>query len=62
MEGADLNLTDNRGRSALITAAKQNHSAVYDRLLRAGADSSLRDQDGLTAADWLIPKSTETLQ
>ena len=46
--GADVNLRDNRGRTALFDAASQGHLAVARELLRAGARTDLTDCDGLT--------------
>ena len=41
--GADVNATDNRGRSALFLAAEKGHAEICRVLLEAGADPSLRD-------------------
>jgi len=43
---AQVDLRDNRGRSALWWAAKQNHSEAVKRLLVLGADSNLADKTG----------------
>ena len=49
--GAALDLADNRGRTALMTAAAQGHAGLVARLQEAGADASRRDADGKTARD-----------
>ena len=48
--GAEVNLQDSKGRTALMKAAYSNHDpTVVSRLLRAGADMTLHDVDGKTA-------------
>ncbi len=49
--GAKLDEQDNRGRSALMIAAGLGHATAIELLLARGADKSLRDHDGKTAAD-----------
>lgn len=49
--GARLNDQDNRGRTALMIAASLGHETAVDVLLAHGADRSLRDKAGKTAAD-----------
>jgi ankyrin repeat protein len=49
--GAQLDEQDDRGRSALMIAAGLGHTAAVDLLLARGADKSLRDRQGKTAAD-----------
>lgn len=41
-----------KGWTALIWAAKQGHTATVKTLLAHGADPTLKDFDGKTAADW----------
>jgi ankyrin repeat protein len=50
-KGAPVNAVDDRGRTALMNAAELGHAAIVRRLLSAGADPTLRDKDGKTAAD-----------
>ena len=50
-KGADLDLQDNRGRTALMIAAELNHAAAVDLLLAHGADKTLKDKQGKTAGD-----------
>ncbi len=49
---ANLNLQDERGRSALMHASAARQSKIAERLLRAGADSTLKDKQGRTADDF----------
>ena len=49
--GARLDDQDNRGRTPLMIAAELNHTVAVDLLLARGADKSLRDKQGKSAAD-----------
>jgi ankyrin repeat protein len=49
--GAPIDAVDNRGRTALMTAAEQGHAAVVEALLRRGADRTLKDKAGKRALD-----------
>lgn len=49
--GARINEKDNRGRTALMIAASLGHDKAVDVLLARGADKTLRDSTGKTAAD-----------
>jgi ankyrin repeat protein len=49
--GGRVDDVDNRGRTALMMAAEQGHTAIAKRLVAAGADVALRDKDGRSAAD-----------
>ena len=48
---ARLNDADDRGRTALMTASELGHTTALETLLKAGADVSLTDKAGKTAAD-----------
>jgi ankyrin repeat protein len=49
--GAPIDAADDRGRTALMTAAELGHGAIVERLLARGADRALRDKEGKRAAD-----------
>lgn len=50
---ADINARDgNFGRTALILAARDSYVDILHELLARGADTRLRDREGLTALDW----------
>ena len=49
--GAHIDDQDNRGRTPLMIAAELNHAVAVDLLLARGADKSLRDKQGKSAAD-----------
>ena len=46
--GADVNMRDNRGWTALTTAAYRNHPGVIEQLLAVGADPAPTDKEGRT--------------
>ncbi len=50
-KGAAIDAKDDRGRTALMTAAGLGHEDVVDLLLRRGAGAALQDNAGKTAAD-----------
>jgi ankyrin repeat protein len=47
---AALDLQDNRGWSAIMTAANMGHTAVVEILIKAGADMHITSKDNKTAA------------
>jgi ankyrin repeat protein len=49
--GAELQRRDDRGRTALMIAAQRGHREMVTFLLGRGADPTLRDRAGLSAAD-----------
>jgi ankyrin repeat protein len=49
--GARLDDVDDRGRSALMTAAERGHPLIVAWLLQQGANPALRDKQGKTAID-----------
>jgi ankyrin repeat protein len=61
MAGADVNLRDNRGYTALIWAAEIGNRKVVKKLIMAGADASLRGSDGKAAIDVASRKEIEKL-
>ena len=56
--GASLDLRNAASASALHLAAAKSHPAVVRALLAAGADRSLRDAQGSTAADLASDNAT----
>jgi len=48
-KGADPNVADASGRTALMTAAGYGNHRAVDALLRAGADAEMEDDAGRTA-------------
>ena len=51
-QGANVNLADGEGSSALHAAAHMGHLAVAKSLLRASSIADLADNDGDTPLDW----------
>jgi uncharacterized protein len=49
--GAKVDSRDDRGRTPLMIAAALNHADIVRALIAAGADKSLRDRAGKSAAD-----------
>jgi ankyrin repeat protein len=49
--GAPLDDADNRGRTALMTAAELGHAAIVATLLQHGADRARKDKTGKSALD-----------
>jgi ankyrin repeat protein len=49
MAGADVNATDELGRSPLICAVRRGNEAIVTALLEAGANSSHKSKDGRNA-------------
>ena len=59
--GAPLDAVDNRGRTALMTAAERGHPLIARFLMEQGADPALADSDGKTAADLAADAETRAL-
>jgi ankyrin repeat protein len=49
--GAEIDATDDRGRTALMTAAERGHAEVATMLIKRGADQAVRDKSGKSALD-----------
>jgi ankyrin repeat protein len=49
--GADLDIQDKQGLSALMRAAWNGHTRVVETLLKGGAGGRLKDNSGQTALD-----------
>lgn len=52
--GADVNVQNNYGSTALIWAAKHGNSEVTEVLLKHGADVNARANNGFTALIWSV--------
>ena len=48
-QGADVNNTDNEGRTALMVAALRGHTEIVQSLLEQGGDVNAKDNNGRTA-------------
>ena len=59
--GAIVNSPGPQGENALMMAAVGDHDAVVRQLLAAGADPSIRDLEGRSAADWARMKNHTAL-
>jgi len=49
LRGAQVDLQDSNGTTALLEAAQRGHVQVMDMLLKRGAEVSLANNDGVTA-------------
>jgi hypothetical protein len=54
--GANLNVHDNRGSTALMCAVLHDHLDIVQELCRLGADLDVMDQYGKTALMWAVTK------
>jgi len=53
--GAPVNVTDERGTTALMLAARNGDLGMLQALLSKGADSSVRDSQGKSVFEWAEP-------
>lgn len=53
--GAPVNVTDERGTTALMMAARNGDLGILQALLSRGADWSVRDSQGRSVLDWAQP-------
>ena len=56
--GAPVNVTDERGATALMIAARNGDLGMLQALLSRGADASIRDSQGRTVFEWAEPSSS----
>ena len=56
--GAPVNVTDERGATALMLAARNGDLGILQALLSRGADPSVRDSQGRTVFEWAEPSSS----
>ena len=52
--GADVNVQNDNGETALMWSAWHNSNPEVIALINAGADVNLKDKDGKTAKDWAV--------
>jgi len=57
-QGTPANVTDERGATALMIAARNGDLGMLQALLSRGADSSARDREGRTVFEWAEPSTT----
>ena len=50
--GANLEVKDSDGRTALMSASEYNHKEVTEFLIENGADVNVKDKDGWTTLMW----------
>src|SRR5262249_13358326 len=53
-EGTDVNARFARGQTALMLASIFGHEEIVTLLLRAGANTEMKDSLGLTAREWSV--------
>jgi hypothetical protein len=56
--GAPVNVSDERGTTALMIAARNGDLGMIQALLSRGADASARDTEGRTVFEWAEPSPT----
>ncbi len=59
--GADPNMADKKGRSALLYAARAGESLMVKKLLEYGAHIHLTDKDGKSAIDYARENGRESV-
>lgn len=59
--GADPNLSDNRGRSALHIAAERGHALIAARLIKAGAITDTKDNNGDTPSALAVDSAIRSI-
>lgn len=61
-EGADLEVTDEQGRTPLLCAAKSGRLRILDAVIKGGANIRHRDKNGACARDLVLKKNKRILQ
>lgn len=59
-KGAQLDEKDDRGKTALMIAAELGHATAVEALMKAGADKTLTDKSGRTAAELASDETIRT--
>lgn len=60
-KGADINMQDETGATALHLAIWKNHESIALKLLEKGADFNLLSKDGMSAMDIAILKGNQNI-
>ena len=60
--GADLNLQDEDGDTALITAMRNNNIKFARILIENGADINIKNNEGLSAIDFMSEKTDRNIR
>ncbi len=55
--GAAVDAADDRGRTALMTAAERGHAEVVEMLVGRGADQTVRTRAGRPRSTWRPPRA-----
>ncbi len=57
-QGAPANITDERGMTSLMIAARNGDLGIMQSLLSRGADTTIRDSQGRSVFEWAEPSPT----
>ena len=60
-KGANLNIKDNSGRTALMIACEQGYRRTAEMLIKNGADSKIKDFSGKNAMDYAVKKQNSAI-
>ncbi|MFH1114001.1 MAG: ankyrin repeat domain-containing protein [Pseudomonadota bacterium] len=60
-QGADVNVTNDLGTTALMMASMKGHTRLVELLLKHGADVRARERDGSTALRWASEKGHQEI-
>ena len=60
-KGANLNIRDNSGRTALMIACEQGYRRTAEILIKNGADSKIKDFSGKNAMDYAVKKQNSAI-
>jgi ankyrin repeat protein len=60
-KGANVNAQNRSGGTPLMWSAVYGHDDAARLLLSRGADASLKDSDGITAAEWAVRNKRDSV-